>query len=88
MSPETKVVKGGFRATLALILSIVALIFALIAFQRTGGQTEVDARVQELQRKMEKMRQETTERVNKVRQETKQTLEKFGIDVKKDKGTE
>ena len=88
MSAETKIVKGGFRATLALLISIIALVFALVAFHRTGGQVDVDARVEELQRRMEKMRQETTERVNKVRQETKQTLEKIGIDVKREKGTE
>lgn len=86
MSPETKVVKGGFRATLALIISIVALVFALIAFQRTGGQTEVDARVQELQMRMEKMREETAERVSKVRQETEKALEKIGVEIKKEKG--
>ena len=37
MSPEKKVVKGGFRATLALIVSIIALVFAVLAFNRTGG---------------------------------------------------
>ena len=38
MGPEKKVVKGGFRATLALIISIIALVFAVYAFNRAGGK--------------------------------------------------
>jgi hypothetical protein len=64
----------------------VALVFALIAFQRKGGETEVDARVRELQMRMEKMREETAERVSKVRQETKEALEKIGVEIRREKG--
>ena len=32
MAAEKKVVKGGFRATLALIISLIALILSLIAY--------------------------------------------------------
>lgn len=78
MSDEKKVVKGGFRATLALIISIVALILAIIAYNRTGGQANLNAQIKDLRSKMEKMKTETSERVNKVRQETATALEKLG----------
>jgi hypothetical protein len=84
MSDEKKVAKGGFRANLALVISIIALIMAIVAFTRTGGQPDLDARVEELQTRMDKMREETTERVNKIRQETKKALEKVGIGIRKE----
>ena len=88
MSAELKVVKGGFRATLALLISIVALILAIIAYNRTGGQANLNAQINDLRLKMEKMKTETSERVNKVREETSKALKKVGIAVEKEKGTE
>lgn len=88
MSAEAKVVKGGFRATLALIISIIALILAIIAYNRTGGQANLNAQVNDLRSKMEKMKTETSERVNKVREETSKALKIMGIDVEKEEGTE
>lgn len=86
MSAETKVVKGGFRATLALIISIIALVVAIVAFNRTGGQADLNAQVKDLRTKMEKMKKETTEKMSKVREETTKALEKIGIDIKKEEG--
>jgi hypothetical protein len=83
MSAETRV-KGGFRATLALIISIIALILAVVAFNRTGGQADLNAQIKDLRTKMEKMKKETTEKMSKVRDETAKALEKVGIDVKKE----
>jgi len=84
MSAEAKVVKGGFRATLALIISIIALILAIVAFNRTGGQADLNAQVKDLRAKMEKMKTETTEKMSKVREETRKALEKVGIGIKKE----
>jgi len=78
MSAETKIVKGGFRATLALLISIVALILAVMAFLRTGGESDLDARLKELQTKTEKMKKETSETMDKIRQETAKTLDNLG----------
>jgi cell division protein FtsL len=78
-----KIVKGGFRATLALIISIIALIFAIISYNRTTSQTELNTEIKALNEKMEKMKRDTAERVNKVREETAKTLQKFGIGIKK-----
>jgi membrane protein insertase Oxa1/YidC/SpoIIIJ len=79
-----KIVKGGFRATLALLISLVAIILAFIAYNRTGNQAELNAKIKSLQTKMETMKNETSERLNKVREETTKALKKMGIDLKKD----
>lgn len=79
-----KIVKGGFRATLALLISIVAIILAFIAYNRTGNQEELNAKIKSLQTKMEKMKSETLERLSKVREETSKALKKMGIDIKKE----
>ena len=84
MSNERKVVKGGFRASLALIISIIALIVAIIAFNRAGGQTDLNAQIKDLRTKMEKMKKETSEKMSKVREETTKALEKVGIGIKKE----
>ena len=83
MSAETRG-RGGFRATLALIISIIALILAIVAFNRTGGQADLNAQIRDLRTKMDKMKKETSERVSKVREETAKALEKVGIGIKKE----
>ncbi len=88
MSDEKKTVKGGFRANLALILSIIALILAIVAFSRTGGQGDLSAQIKDLQARMKTIRTETTEKVNKVREETAKALEKIGEVIKKEKPSE
>jgi uncharacterized membrane-anchored protein YhcB (DUF1043 family) len=79
----TKIVKGGFRATLALIFSIIALIFSVITFNRATDQTEYQTEIKELKEKLEKMKQETSERVSKIGQETATALKKLGVEIKK-----
>ena len=79
----TKIVKGGFRASLALIISIVALAFSVTTYYRTASQTEYQIEITELKEKLEKMKQETAELAGKIRQETAITLKKMGIEIKK-----
>jgi hypothetical protein len=86
MNRETKIVKGGFRATLALIVSIIALIFAIVAFNRTGDQAALKAQISDLQSRMKTLRTETSEKVDKVRQETNKLLKNVGIEIKKEDG--
>jgi hypothetical protein len=83
MSEERKTIRGGFRATLALIIAIIALVFAIVAYNRTGSQVGLKAEIRDLKAKMEKMRKETTEKMGKIREDSKRALEKIGIDVKK-----
>ncbi|MBW2146847.1 MAG: hypothetical protein JRI22_07490 [Deltaproteobacteria bacterium] len=83
MSTETKGVRGGFSATLALVISIIALILAFVAFNRTGGMPDLNAQLKELQTRTEKMKKETTEKLDKIRRETSKTLENISQKIKK-----
>jgi hypothetical protein len=47
MSQRTTIVKGGFRSTLALLISIVALILAIVSFNRTGGEADLKAQIRD-----------------------------------------
>ena len=84
MAQETKVVKGGFRATLALIISIIALILAIIAYQSSGKEATLNERIKDLQAKIENMKQETSKKIDKLRNETADTLGKIGKSIKKE----
>jgi len=84
MAQETKIVKGGFRATLALIISIVALILAFIAYSSTGREENLRARIKDLQTSMETMKQETSKKMDKLRDDTANALEKLGKTIKKE----
>jgi len=86
MAQETKVVKGGFRATLALIISIIALILAIMAYQSTGKESDLNQRIKDLQAKMENMKQESSKKLDKLRNETAGALEKIGESMKKKEG--
>ncbi|MFC1863151.1 hypothetical protein ACFL1Z_04275 [Thermodesulfobacteriota bacterium] len=86
MNRETKIVKGGFRATLALIVSIISIIVAIVAFNRTGDQAALRAQISDLQSRMKTLRTETSEKVNMVRQETNKLLKNVGIEIKKEEG--
>jgi hypothetical protein len=84
MVEEKKIVKGGFRATLALLISIIALILSFLAFNRTVTQTDFNAELENVQEKIKALKQESAERLDKVRQETGKALEKIGNAIKKD----
>ena len=83
MAEKTVIVKGGFRANLALLISIVALILSIITFQRIGGQADLEARIKNLNEKLKIVKQESTDRMNKVIQETKKGLEKMSIEIER-----
>lgn len=86
MAEQKKIVKGGFRATLALIISIIALALSILAYNRTEDQRTFYAEIKNLQTKMNEMKKETSEQVDKIRQETGKVLEKIGKAIKKDGG--
>lgn len=90
-----KIVKGGFRATLALIIAVIALIFSLISYQRTGGLGGLDEQVKALQQKTDALRKETIQQMGKLEEKTKQltqqtgeALEKMGKTLKLDEARE
>jgi hypothetical protein len=84
-----KVVKGGFRATMALIIAVVALIFSVISYQRTGGLVGLNDQVKGLEKTTEKLKEETIQHVEKLEERTKrlkketgEALEKLGKKLK------
>ena len=83
MAEPKKVIKGGFRATLALIISIIALLLSVLAYNRTDNQLTFNAEIKNLQTKMNEMKKETSEQMGKIRQETGKALENIGKAIKK-----
>ena len=84
MAEETKIVKGGFRATLALLISIIALVLSILAYNRTADQSMLNTEIKKFETKMDEMKKETAVQVDKIRQETGQVLEKIGKALKKE----
>ena len=84
MAQGTKVVKGGFRATLALIISVIALILSFLAYSSTAKEEDIKARIKELQGTIEVMKQETSKKMDTLRNETADTLEKLSKSLKKE----
>ena len=88
MAQETKVVKGGFRATLALLISIIALILSIVAYTTTTTEEELNVRIKNMQTSLERMKQESSKQLEKLRDETGNILEKIGKTVKVKQDTE
>ncbi len=73
-----RIVRGGFRATLALIIAIIALIFSIISYQRTGGMVGLQNEIKTLQGKTETLKRETVQQVEKLEQKTKKLKQETG----------
>ena len=84
MGNEKQVVKGGFRSTLALIVSIIALIFSVLSYNQIGSQKDLNRELKSLQKKLQELTAETSEKLEKVKAETGEALQKIGKAVKKD----
>jgi hypothetical protein len=85
MAEPTKIVKGGFRATLALIISIIAFFISIFAYSTSQNDKDLNARLQDFQSKIEKMKTESAEQINNLRNETSKALEKMSNAVRNDK---
>jgi len=79
----TKIVKGGFRATLALLVSVIALIISIMAYYKTADQSDFNAKITDIQDKLENIKRDTSDRVNKIRQETTKVIDMLGIEIKR-----
>ncbi len=53
-------------AFLALLISIVALVIAVMAFKRTGGDLNLRKRVESLQQALESARQDTANAIERL----------------------
>lgn len=82
MAEPAKIVKGGFRATLALIISIIALLVSIFAYTSSQSEKDMTVRIQDFQAKMEKMKAESAEQIDKIRNETAKALEKMSKVIK------
>jgi uncharacterized membrane protein (DUF106 family) len=87
MAEPTKIVKGGFRATLALIISVIAILISIFSYTSSEKERDLNARIQEFQTKIEKMKAESAEQIDKLRNETSKALEKLSQAVKKEEGS-
>jgi gas vesicle protein len=84
MAAETKkIVKGGFRATLALIVSVIALIVSIIAYNSAGKEENLRARMRDLQTSIENMKNESSKQIDKLRGDTASALENLSNTIKK-----
>jgi uncharacterized tellurite resistance protein B-like protein len=81
---EKKEVKGGLRATVALILSIFALLSSVYAVNRTVSRAEINSEIKIVQKKLNVMKQELAERYDDARHETAEAVEKIGKAFKKE----
>ncbi len=79
MAEEKKVVKGGFRATLALIIAIIALIISIAAYSNRNntGEKDLYAGIEKLQENLDSMKKESSAQIDKLREQTADMLEKL-----------
>jgi gas vesicle protein len=82
MAEPTKIVKGGFRANLALIISVIALLLSILAYTSSKSEQGLQARIKDLQVTIDRMKTESTEQLDKLRNETAKTLEKMSNTIK------
>ncbi len=87
MTEQTKVVKGGFRATLALIISIIALIVSIAGYSSSSKEEGLNSQITNLKATMEKLKTESASQLDKLRNETAQTLDKMSNALKIEEGT-
>jgi gas vesicle protein len=85
MAEEKKVVKGGFRATLALIIAIIAIIISVIAYNHTGENNSMRQQIDNLKATIQQMKNETSQKLDEVRQQTANALENLGKKIKEEK---
>ncbi|MCG6881905.1 MAG: hypothetical protein LJE96_22505 [Deltaproteobacteria bacterium] len=85
MAEPTKIVKGGFRATLALVISVIAFFISIFAYTASQNEKNLNARLQDFQSKFEKMKAESAAQLNSLRNETAKALEKMSNAVKNEK---
>ena len=85
MTEQTKIVKGGFRSTLALIIAVIALILSYMAYSGSTKDEGLNGQMERLRSAMEKMKAESGDQLDKLREETAQTLDKMGQALKTNK---
>jgi hypothetical protein len=85
MAQEKKVVKGGFRATLALIIAVIAIIISVVAYNHAGQNNAMREQIDKLTAAVQDVKHETSQKLDQVRQETASALENLGKSLKGEK---
>jgi hypothetical protein len=73
-----KAAKGELRATLALIIAVIALIFSIVSYQRTGGLAGLNDRIKTLQKSTDTLKKETIQQMEKLEEKTKKYTKETG----------
>ena len=66
MADEQNVVKGSFSSRLALVLSIIALVLSIVAYNRTGVHNQFATDINRIEKKMQDFKQETKKALEKI----------------------
>lgn len=68
--------RGRGTAFLALLISIAALVIAMMAYQRTGADLKLRERVESLQHALDNVRQETANALDQLEELVRGSQEK------------
>jgi hypothetical protein len=85
MTEQRKIVKGGFRATLALIIAMIAIITSVVAYNHDGENNAMREQIDKLKATVQDVKNETSQRLDQVRQETASALQNLGKSLKGEK---
>jgi predicted PurR-regulated permease PerM len=77
MAEAKKVVKGGFRATLAIIISIIALIVSIAAYNATSREDKLTEGIKTLEQNLDSFKKDSMSQIDKLRNDTADMLEKL-----------
>ena len=86
MSNNRRGESGGFKSTMALIISIIALVLSYLAYNSSQEETDLSKSMKELQTKVDSIKKESAKQIKKLRGETASALDKLSDKVKTKKG--
>ena len=55
----------------------------MMAYYKTAEQADFNAKITDIQDKLENIKKDTSDRVNKIRQETTKVIDKLGVEIKR-----
>lgn len=82
MSAERTKQVGGFRSTLAFIMSLVALVLSFLAYTGAKDESQLTGHIEELQTKLDKMKAESAQKIDELRNETSEALNNMSKSIK------
>ena len=83
MSADRRYAAGGFRSTLAFVMSLIALILSIMAYTSTEREKDLVKHIHDLQTKMEDMKHESAKQIDALRGDTANALDTLSSTLKK-----